>query len=187
MPAKPPAGPPSPPGCTGRTTTAPTAHSAAVHRSPAAPTSPSPTPRQRVRPPYPHPSHLLASTRNLRSCWQAGRWPDPLVRIGHRRLLGLPHYAGRRTRRGSRRCDRRPTWETRIAGCASLLPKTTAWSSVRHELIGVMVSVICGVIVQALVSGASLGLWIAKMQVRCHVTGNRGISMQQREGQLWWT
>jgi hypothetical protein len=40
-----PAGPPSDPGCTGITITGPTPHSAATHRSPAAPTSPSPTAR----------------------------------------------------------------------------------------------------------------------------------------------
>src|SRR4029450_7355092 len=39
-----PAGPPLVPGCTGLTTTGPTAHSVVVHPSPAAPTSPSPTP-----------------------------------------------------------------------------------------------------------------------------------------------
>ena len=44
-PANPPAGPPSHPGCTGRTTTGPTAHLAVSHRSPAAPTSPSLTAR----------------------------------------------------------------------------------------------------------------------------------------------
>jgi hypothetical protein len=40
-PASRPAGPPSDPGCTGITTTGPTAHLAVVHQSPAAPTSPS--------------------------------------------------------------------------------------------------------------------------------------------------
>ena len=49
-----------------------------------------------------------------------------------------------------------------------------------------MVSVIYGAIVQALVSGASLGLGVAGIQLRCHVPGNRGILMQQREGHLLW-
>jgi hypothetical protein len=44
IPAKLPAGPPSGPGCTGITTTGPTPPSAVDHPSPAAPTSPSPTP-----------------------------------------------------------------------------------------------------------------------------------------------
>ena len=44
MPVSRPAEPPSRPGCTGITTTGPTAPSAVAHPSPAAPTSPSPTP-----------------------------------------------------------------------------------------------------------------------------------------------
>jgi hypothetical protein len=47
--AKLPAGPPSDPGCTGITTTGPTAHSEVAHPSPAAPTSPSLTPRKASR------------------------------------------------------------------------------------------------------------------------------------------
>jgi transposase InsO family protein len=66
-----PAGPPLDPGCTGITTIGPTAHSGVVHRSPAAPTSPSLTPRRARRAAADRPAQPLGESSEMHRGWSA--------------------------------------------------------------------------------------------------------------------